>query len=118
MQSPAQLLLVQSRFDEALAAFEADLKLSPGDVGALFGRVAASLLTAIGLPALITGNLEDYEKLALTLARDPARLAGLKQKLEEGRLTTALFDTTSFTRNLEAAYEKMREEFLKKNSSP
>jgi len=76
------------------------------------GRVAASLLTAIGLPELITENLGDYEKLALALARHPARLAGLKQKLEEDRLTTALFDTDRFTRNLEAAYEKMREAFL------
>jgi len=76
------------------------------------GRVAASLLTAIGLPELITENLQDYENLALALARNPARLAALKQKLDANRLTAPLFDTARFTRNLEAAYEKMRDAFL------
>ena len=42
------------------------------------------------------------------------RLAALKQKLEANRKTTPLFDTARFTRNMEAAYEKMREDFLKK----
>jgi len=76
------------------------------------GRVAASLLSAIGVPELITDNLADYENLALALAQDPARLAVLKQKLETNQRTAPLFDTTRFTRNLEAAYEKMREAFL------
>jgi predicted O-linked N-acetylglucosamine transferase (SPINDLY family) len=76
------------------------------------GRVAASLLSAVGLPELIAENLDDYEKLALALARDPASLAGLKKKLEANRLIAPLFDTARFTRNLEAAYEKMRDAFL------
>jgi predicted O-linked N-acetylglucosamine transferase (SPINDLY family) len=83
-------------------------------IGAGFpGRVAASLLTAIGMEELITDNLQDYETLALALANDPARLAALKQKLEANRLTTPLFDSSRFTRNLEAAYEQMRDAFLK-----
>ena len=41
------------------------------------GRVAASLLKAVGLDELITRSLEDYEALALKLARDPAYLASL-----------------------------------------
>ena len=75
-------------------------------------RVAASLLTAIGVPELITNNAADYESLALGLAKYPARLAAIKQKLEANRLITPLFDSTRFTRNLEAAYEAMREEYL------
>src|SRR5674476_988124 len=39
-------------------------------LGAAFaGRVAASLLQAIGIPELITSNLEKYQALALKLAR-------------------------------------------------
>jgi predicted O-linked N-acetylglucosamine transferase (SPINDLY family) len=76
-------------------------------------RVAASILTAIGLSELITHNLEDYEKLALSLASDPARLAALREKLEVNRKTMPLFDTARFTRNLEAGYETMRQNFLK-----
>jgi protein O-GlcNAc transferase len=34
------------------------------------GRVTASLLKAVGLSELITTSLEDYEALALRLARD------------------------------------------------
>ncbi|HEY8254379.1 MAG TPA: hypothetical protein VIG39_07045, partial [Rhizomicrobium sp.] len=71
---------------------------------AFAGRVAASLLRAIGMPELVTNNLADYEALALALARDPARLASLKEKLARNIATTPLFDADRFTRDLEAAY--------------
>jgi len=71
------------------------------------GRVAASLLTNVGLPELITETLEDYEALALALATDPERLAKLRAKLARVRDTSALFDTLRFTRGLEAAFEGM-----------
>jgi predicted O-linked N-acetylglucosamine transferase (SPINDLY family) len=71
------------------------------------GRVAASLLKAVGLPELITTSLEDYEALALRLARDPALLGGIKDKLLRNRDTYPLFDTARFTRHLEAAYTTM-----------
>ena len=71
------------------------------------GRVAASLLNAVGLPELITRTLDEYEALALALAADPARLAGLKTKLAANRLTAPLFDTERFCRHLESAYETM-----------
>lgn len=70
-------------------------------------RVAASILTAAGLPELIAKDLPGYETLALELAHDPARLAGIRQKLIAGRDGMALFDTVRFTRNLEAAYIAM-----------
>ena len=73
------------------------------------GRVAASLLTAAGLPELIVGNHVDYEAMALALARDPVRLAGLKAKLAANRATCALFDTAAITRHLETAYAAMCE---------
>jgi protein O-GlcNAc transferase len=71
------------------------------------GRVAASLLKAVGLPELITTSLNDYEALALRLARDPALLGGIKDKLLRNRDTYPLFDTARFTRHLEAAYTTM-----------
>ena len=72
------------------------------------GRVAASLLTAVGMPELITRSLADYEELALALAADPARLAGLKAKLAANRATALLFDSTRFARAIEAVYEAIR----------
>ena len=68
------------------------------------GRVAASLLKAAGLEELIATSLENYEALALRLARDESLLALLKAKLSRNRDTCALFDTPRFTRHLEAAY--------------
>jgi protein O-GlcNAc transferase len=77
-------------------------------IGTTFaGRVAASLLSAVGLPELITRSLEEYEALARHLASDPARLAGIRAKLVRNRLTTPLFDTDRFRRHLEAAYLEM-----------
>ena len=73
------------------------------------GRVAASLLNAIGLPELITHSLEEYEALALKLAKDGELLAGIKAKLARNRNTTPLFDTDRFRRHLEAAYVMMWE---------
>jgi protein O-GlcNAc transferase len=45
------------------------------------GRVAASLLNALGLPELITENLDEYEALALQLAHSNDRLGAVRAKL-------------------------------------
>ena len=71
------------------------------------GRVAGSLLRAVGLPELVTGSLADYENLALTLAREPQKLAAVKEKLARNLPTAPLFDTARYTRDLEAAYIRM-----------
>lgn len=73
------------------------------------GRVAASLLRAIGLPELVTVSLKEYESLALKLANDPALLQGIKAKLAQNRERCPLFDTARFTRHIEAAYVMMLE---------
>jgi predicted O-linked N-acetylglucosamine transferase (SPINDLY family) len=74
-------------------------------------RVAASLLNAIQLPELITSTQEEYEALAVELATNPEKLTAIRQKLEMNRLTTPLFDTERFTRNIEKAYTAMYERY-------
>jgi predicted O-linked N-acetylglucosamine transferase (SPINDLY family) len=71
------------------------------------GRVASSLLKAAGLDELITASLDDYEAMALKLARDPSLLAAFKSRLLRNRNTCSLFDTARFTRSIEAAYTRM-----------
>jgi predicted O-linked N-acetylglucosamine transferase (SPINDLY family) len=71
------------------------------------GRVAASLLNAVGVPELITTSLEDYASLALKLAHEPSLLAAIKGKLARNREVHPRFDTARFTRHLEAAYTTM-----------
>jgi predicted O-linked N-acetylglucosamine transferase (SPINDLY family) len=73
------------------------------------GRVAASLLNAIGMSELVTASLADYEALALNLARGPAALAAIKAKLAANRDTKPMFDTALFARYLESAYVTMWE---------
>jgi protein O-GlcNAc transferase len=74
------------------------------------GRVAASLLHAIGFPELVTQTPDAYESAALALARDPQKLLELRKRLTANRLTKPLFDTTRFTRALEAAYCRWMDE--------
>lgn len=77
--------------------------------GAFAGRVAASLLGAIGLPELVTHTLADYEALALNLATDRDALAAIRDKLARNRDTYPLFDTGRSTRLLESAFTTMVE---------
>ena len=72
-------------------------------------RVGASLLQAVGLPELVTESLAEYEALALRLARDPALLQALRDKLAGNAGRSPLFDTDRCRRDLEAAYTTMWE---------
>jgi len=72
-------------------------------------RVAASLLTTIGLPELITASPTEYEVKAIQLASQPALLGALKQRLVENVGDCALFDSTRFAKNIESAYVRMHE---------
>jgi predicted O-linked N-acetylglucosamine transferase (SPINDLY family) len=77
-------------------------------IGSSFaGRVAASLLTAAGLPELITQSVADYEAMAQKFAAAPALLSKIREKLARNRESCALFDTVRMRRNLEAVYVEM-----------
>jgi protein O-GlcNAc transferase len=71
------------------------------------GRVAASLLNAVGLPELVTRSLDEYEALALKLASDPLLIASVRQKLDGNRKTYPLFNTDRLCRHIESAYMTM-----------
>jgi predicted O-linked N-acetylglucosamine transferase (SPINDLY family) len=74
-------------------------------------RVAASLLKAIELPELITSTQSEYEATAIELANNAQLYNAVKSKLERNRLKTSLFDTQSFTKNIENAYIKMYQRY-------
>lgn len=69
--------------------------------------VSASGLTNMGMADLITGTLEDYEALALRLARDADARRDLRARIAANRPNAPLFDTPRFVRNLERVYERM-----------
>jgi protein O-GlcNAc transferase len=71
------------------------------------GRVAASLLQAIGMGELVTASLDEYERLALRIAQEPALLKELAERRQRNRTSHPLFDTDRYRRNLESAYQRM-----------
>ncbi|NTW57520.1 MAG: tetratricopeptide repeat protein [Chlorobiaceae bacterium] len=75
-------------------------------------RVAASLLSAVGLQELIATSREEYEALAVELAMNPEKLRLVREKLERNRWTTPLFDSVRFTKHMESAFETMYERYL------
>ena len=74
-------------------------------------RMAGSLLSAMGVPELITYNLEDYYNLAVNLATDRKKLASVRSKIIANRDTAPLFNSALFTSNLESAYINLMENF-------
>jgi predicted O-linked N-acetylglucosamine transferase (SPINDLY family) len=77
----------------------------PGE--AFVSRVAGSILTALGLQALIATSEEDYVRIARELATDPKRLARVKRQIEDAKRTSPFFDCETYTRDLEALYRHM-----------
>jgi protein O-GlcNAc transferase len=84
---------------------------------AFAGRVAASLLNAIGLPELITENLAEYEAKAIKLAHSPILMRALREKLGKNKLTAPLFDACRLTHHIESAYSAMWDIF-KRGEAP
>ena len=79
-------------------------------------RVCSSLLTALNLEELITKDNVEYENLAYKIATDKSYLISLRKKLKEEKLTSSLFDSEKFTKNLENIYEELINSLIKKCS--
>lgn len=75
----------------------------PGETMA--SRVAASLLSAVGLHEMITLTPQQYEDKAVQLATHPDELARIRTLLQRNRLTTPLFNTERQVKNIEAVYQ-------------
>jgi predicted O-linked N-acetylglucosamine transferase (SPINDLY family) len=75
-------------------------------------RVAASLVTACGLPDLACSDEAHYVGLAAALANEPATLAGLKAHLEAYRNELPLFDSERLARDFDALLIRMHERHL------
>jgi len=76
-------------------------------------RVSASLLNVLGLSELITYTEKEYEDLAIELAKNPNKLKEIKNKLEKNKTNKPLFNTKLFTKNIETAYTKIYQKYLK-----
>jgi predicted O-linked N-acetylglucosamine transferase (SPINDLY family) len=70
-------------------------------------RVGASLMTVLGLSALIARSRDGYVRIAVSLANDLRRVEKLRMGMRERMAASPLMDGATFTRKLERAYEGM-----------
>ncbi len=75
-------------------------------------RVATSLLTSMNLPELITQNLKDYEKMALSISNNPDLLNQLKNKILENKINSNVFKPLVYTNNIEKSYKKVYQNYI------
>ena len=75
-------------------------------------RVGASMLSAIGLPELITYTEKEYEEKAIELANNPNIIKKIKNKLEENKISKPLFNAKLFTKNVETVYKSIHKRYL------
>jgi len=70
-------------------------------------RVTESLLNAIGIPELVTSDVESYIETAISLANDPMEVQKFRSRLAANRFRLPLFDSERFCRHIEKSYEMM-----------
>ncbi|MCI4664888.1 MAG: tetratricopeptide repeat protein [Neomegalonema sp.] len=72
-------------------------------------RVSASILTALGVDALIAKDEADFIERAVALASDREAVVALKEQLAEAQKTRPLFDSRRYTKDLERLYAALAE---------
>jgi len=72
-------------------------------------RVGMSILTNAGLPELIALNADQYVDIAVSLANNRARIQEYRNSLREQLICSSMTDASSFTADLEHAYQRMIE---------
>jgi predicted O-linked N-acetylglucosamine transferase (SPINDLY family) len=82
------------------------------------GRVAASLLHAVGLAELVTTDVDAYVRKAIALAHDPVERRRLRDHLAGAGRASPLFDTAATTAALEAAYSTMADQYRRGARAP
>ena len=76
-------------------------------------RVAASLLNSIDMNELVTENIEEYEKLALKIFNNNDYFENIKFKIKENKISSNLFNSAIYTKNIEKAYTIAYQNFVK-----
>jgi predicted O-linked N-acetylglucosamine transferase (SPINDLY family) len=71
------------------------------------GRMAASVLTRVGLPDLIAHTPEEFIEIGVRLAGNIEELSRLRRDLRERMRSSALCDGATFTRTLEDTYRRL-----------
>jgi predicted O-linked N-acetylglucosamine transferase (SPINDLY family) len=86
--------------------------------GTTVGRAGLSQLTNLGLPELAAQAPEEFVRIAVQLAGDLPRLAGLRATLRERMQSSPLMDAPRFARGIEAAYRTMWHRWCARSGPP
>lgn len=70
-------------------------------------RMCGSLLTAVGLPDLITFSLDEYVQRAIQIGLNPGRARSYKRYLRDEGRKSALFDMPAIVRDMEREFEQL-----------
>ena len=70
-------------------------------------RVSSSLLNNLQMKELITENIENYEKLAVSFAKDKIKFKNIKNKLIYSIENLDTFNTKKYTASLERCYKEI-----------
>lgn len=106
----ADLFLDTLKFSAATTATDAlwtglPVVTTPGTTS--YGRLGASILRASGLGDTVQPDLAAYERTAIELAKDPARLAALRQRVAATVPGSNYFNPRLFASQLESAWRGM-----------
>jgi predicted O-linked N-acetylglucosamine transferase (SPINDLY family) len=71
------------------------------------GRVGAAHLGMLGLDNLVATSPDEYVRIAVALAQDPARRSELHRTIPERLRASPLCDAPAYARTIEAAFRKM-----------
>jgi protein O-GlcNAc transferase len=67
------------------------------------------LINSMTLSELITDTIEEYELLAIELAKNTEKFRLIKDKLNENLPISPLYNTSLYTESLESAYTQIHE---------
>lgn len=81
------------------------------------GRVGASILNQLGLDELVAADPQSYIDIAVSLAEDTEKLAGLRSSLREIMLHSELCNAVNFAGKVEDAYAAMWKKYLSKSQT-
>ncbi|MDX2132121.1 MAG: tetratricopeptide repeat protein [Planctomycetota bacterium] len=76
-------------------------------------RVGASLLATLGSPELIAPTPDEYVRIAVDLARDPARLAAYHATSRQRMAASPLVDASGFARRFEGTLRELWREWCR-----
>lgn len=79
-------------------------------------RAGVSVLANVGLPELIAQTSDEYVEKAVALARDEARLAGMRAVLRERMRASPLCDGPRLARALEQVYRMLWREWCERHT--